>query len=47
MINYLYNARDIAAYFKWAGVSSHQEEEYLKYIFQSSVGIVSNNLVSP
>lgn len=44
MINYLYNARDIAAYFKWAGVSSHQEEEYLKYIFQIGGDILAKPL---
>lgn len=44
MINYLYNARDIAAYFKWAGVSSHQEEEYLRYIFQIGGDILAKPL---
>lgn len=44
MINYLYNARDIAAYFKWAGVSSHQEKEYLNYIFQIGADILAKPL---
>ena len=44
MVNYLYNARDIAAYFKWAGVSSHQEEEYLRYIFQIGGDILAKPL---
>ncbi|MBO4927525.1 MAG: hypothetical protein J5379_04665 [Clostridiales bacterium] len=44
MINYLYNARDIAAYFKWAGVSSHQEKEYLHYIFQIGRDILAKPL---
>ena len=46
MINYLYNARDIAAYFKWAGVSSHQEEEYMKYIFQIGGDILAKPLTN-
>ena len=44
MINYLYNSRDIAAYFKWAGVSSHQEKEYLNYIFQIGKDILAKPL---
>ena len=44
MINYLYNARDIAAYFKWAGVTSHQEKEYLHYIFQIGKDILAKPL---
>lgn len=44
MINYLYNARDIAAYFKWAGVSSHQEKEYLNYIFMIGKDILAKPL---
>ena len=44
MINYLYNARDIAAYFKWAGVSSHQEKEYLHYIFQIGKDLLAKPL---
>ncbi len=44
MINYLYNARDIAAYFKWAGVSSHQEKEYLHYIFTIGGDILAKPL---
>ncbi len=44
MINYLYNARDIAAYFKWAGVSAPQEKEYLNYIFQIGADILAKPL---
>ena len=44
MINYLYNARDIAAYFKWAGVTSHQEKEYLHYFFQIGKDILAKPL---
>ncbi len=44
MINYLYNSRDIAAYFKWAGVSSHQEKEYLHYIFMIGADILAKPL---
>ena len=44
MINYLYNARDIAAYFKWAGVTPHQEKEYLNYIFQIGADILAKPL---
>ncbi|MBR3058573.1 MAG: hypothetical protein IKG93_11485 [Clostridiales bacterium] len=44
MINYLYNSRDIAAYFKWAGVSSHQEKEYLHYIFLIGKDILARPL---
>jgi len=44
MINYLYNSRDIAAYFKWAGVSSHQEKEYLHYIFTIGADILAKPL---
>ena len=46
MINYLYNARDIAAYFKWAGVSSHQEKEYLHYIFTIGTDILAKPLTA-
>ncbi|MBP5491716.1 MAG: hypothetical protein J6Y08_02615 [Clostridiales bacterium] len=46
MINYLYNARDIAAYFKWAGVSSHQEKEYLHYIFTIGKDILAKPLIN-
>ena len=44
MINYLYKSRDIAAYFKWAGVSSHQEKEYLHYIFMIGSEILAKPL---
>ncbi len=33
MAQYLFNARDIAAYFKWAGVPSHLERDYLSFLF--------------
>ena len=46
MINYLYNARDIAAYFKWAGVSSHHEKEYMHYIFMIGSDILAKPLTN-
>ncbi|MBN1892504.1 MAG: hypothetical protein JW780_06945 [Clostridiales bacterium] len=33
MSNYLYNARDIAAYLKWAGIPAHREKDYLRFLF--------------
>lgn len=34
MTNYLFNARDIAAYFKWSGVPSFLEKNYLEFLFE-------------
>jgi hypothetical protein len=36
MAQYLYNARDIAAYFKWAGVPTHLEKDYIQFLFKKS-----------
>jgi len=33
MAHYLFNARDIAAYCKWAGVPAHLEKDYLQFLF--------------
>lgn len=33
MSEYLFNARDVAAYFKWAGIPSHEEKKYLSFLF--------------
>ncbi|NLW89588.1 MAG: hypothetical protein GXY43_07730 [Clostridiaceae bacterium] len=33
MTQYLYNARDIAAYFKWAGVPPDREKNYLSFLY--------------
>jgi hypothetical protein len=34
MTNYLFNARDIAAYFKWSGVPGFLEKNYLEFLFE-------------
>jgi len=44
MTNYLYNARDVAAYFKWVGVSSHMEKQYIEYIFKIGKKILAKPL---
>ncbi len=33
MSKYIFNARDVAAYFKWFGVPSYLEVSYMQYIF--------------
>ncbi|MBN1775884.1 MAG: hypothetical protein JW817_05410 [Clostridiales bacterium] len=44
MALYLYNARDIAAYFKWAGVPAHLEKDYLQFLFEKSDGLLARPL---
>lgn len=44
MTLYLYNARDIAAYFKWAGVPAHLEKDYLQFLFEKSEGLLARPL---
>lgn len=34
MTKYLFNARDIAAYFKWSGVPGFLEKNYLEFLFE-------------
>lgn len=34
MTGYLFNARDIAAYFKWSGIPGFLEKNYLEFLFE-------------
>lgn len=44
MAYYLYNARDIAAYFKWTGVAAHLEKDYLRFLFEKRDGLLAKPL---
>lgn len=46
MSNYLYNARDIAAYLKWAGIPSHREKDYLRFLFDGKDALLARPLTS-
>jgi len=44
MSEYLFNARDVAAYFKWAGIPSHEEMKYLSFLFDNRSLILARPL---
>lgn len=44
MSEYLFNARDVAAYFKWAGIPSHEEMKYLSFLFDRRVHLLARPL---
>ncbi len=46
MAHYLYNARDIAAYFKWAGIPAHLEKDYLQFLFEKRDVLLARPLTS-
>ena len=46
MSNYIFNARDIAAYFKWFSVPSYLEVSYMQYIFNIGTPVLARPLTS-
>ena len=44
MAKYIFNARDVAAYFKWFGVPSYLEVSYMQYIFSIGSPVLANPL---
>lgn len=45
MQKYIYNARDIAAYFKWFSVPSHLEVSYMQYFFSIGAPVIAAPLL--
>ena len=45
MRKYIYNARDIAAYFKWFSVPSHLEVSYMQYFFSMGAPVIAAPLL--
>ncbi len=44
MNKYIFNARDIAAYFKWFSVPSHLEVTYMQYFFSMGTDVIATPL---
>ena len=44
MNRYIYNARDIAAYFKYFGVPQYMEVSYMQYIFNIGTPVLATPL---